>query len=367
MRGDVMALSARSVLGWSALLLALALGAGAGLLLDSRREGTVLLAAQPPRPLDWYADMPPLRHRLELALNTAGADDWRGRYGHGAGGYVWYELLLVPEQGFLFHEHTDAGLSGKALGRATWQDGQIRLHTEFSAQLDAAAEPYRPATAYLPVRWGERRYLIETTRLAEFVRAVNFGVEPRYGYGDSYFWLRRGDHEKVAGGRPELPAEVLALLRETSITVKVTAVEFIENSYDARRRERQARYRLRLSGGAAQGLLAGMPLQRLNDDFFEGADVATVETVQPQTSTALLQTIVPDSHFWVPPPPPPPGATARADAGLAHMDHPNRTELHAPMVGQRYRSGGADVAADCAGTPRVLGSLCRPHIDRGLD
>jgi hypothetical protein len=71
----------------------------------------------------------------------------------------------------------------------------------------------------LPVRWGERLYLVDDGELLRFCNAVNAGIEPRGGKDDpdyspflrgayfGTFYLRDGDEKKKASGEPQLPEE----------------------------------------------------------------------------------------------------------------------------------------------------------------
>jgi hypothetical protein len=54
-----------------------------------------------------------------------------------------------------------------------------------------------------PVRWGERRYLVEPERLEEFLRQARSGVEPRASiYGG--FLMRDGDEQLPVDGDPRI-------------------------------------------------------------------------------------------------------------------------------------------------------------------
>jgi hypothetical protein len=53
----------------------------------------------------------------------------------------------------------------------------------------------------LPLRWGDRLYLIRSGEVEAFCQSISAGREPRkVANGDQF--LRRGDHAKRADGRP---------------------------------------------------------------------------------------------------------------------------------------------------------------------
>ena len=75
----------------------------------------------------------------------------------------------------------------------------------------------------LPVKWGERQYLIRPDEIAEFCSAVNLGSEPRES-SRGEFLLRDEDWKKPVKGRPELPAEFQKHLFTKPPAGKVTEV-----------------------------------------------------------------------------------------------------------------------------------------------
>jgi len=79
-------------------------------------------------------------------------------------------------------------------------------------------------TRLLPVRWGQRRYLLRTDEVSirEFCNSVNLGEEPRRHFGIPY--LRRGGESLPAPGLPALPVKWRAYLLQTPVTCRVTSV-----------------------------------------------------------------------------------------------------------------------------------------------
>jgi hypothetical protein len=64
----------------------------------------------------------------------------------------------------------------------------------------------------VPVRWGERLYLVSSEEMQAFCLAVTEGIEPRRNsFGD--YLLRNGDWDRPAPGQPELPSEYAKFMR----------------------------------------------------------------------------------------------------------------------------------------------------------
>ncbi|HEV8138393.1 MAG TPA: hypothetical protein VGP81_01355 [Pyrinomonadaceae bacterium] len=82
----------------------------------------------------------------------------------------------------------------------------------------------------MPVTWGDRVYLIDKASLPEFCNAINFGLEPRKELGTDWylgsFYLRNGDEQKTAAGRPSLSQELMELLLETAVEARIINIEY---------------------------------------------------------------------------------------------------------------------------------------------
>lgn len=87
------------------------------------------------------------------------------------------------------------------------------------------------------VKWGDRTYLISETDLASFTAAINLGVEPGKEelsltyYGD--FFLREGDEEKNAAGKPSLPSKYQYLLLNEPINAMIVSIQAVDNEKES--------------------------------------------------------------------------------------------------------------------------------------
>jgi hypothetical protein len=146
-----------------------------------------------------------LRSVIEQDIKGLRGHPWAGRYYFGDGLGANVSLWLAPKAGFLYQWHGCLGLYDRNYGGAVEEpNGTIRL----SFELDGS----RIAGEYIPVRWGERRYLVTKDEMEGFCEDVNSGREPRSGMHGSVF-LRRGDEERRVDGLPSVPAEYRGLLK----------------------------------------------------------------------------------------------------------------------------------------------------------
>ena len=76
----------------------------------------------------------------------------------------------------------------------------------------------------VPIKWGQRAYLIFEEQMIEFCNDVNDGTEPRK---DEWNWnapLRVDDWKKPAGGLPPVPAPWDAMILKAPIHGQITKI-----------------------------------------------------------------------------------------------------------------------------------------------
>jgi hypothetical protein len=143
---------------------------------------------------------------------------WAGNYykGDGLGSNV--TLDIGPENGFVFQEHGCVGVYDRNMGSISESDGMLKLGFAFSRSKRSVV----PAEL-IPVRWGERAYLISPDEMPKFCDSVNRGREPRNDvHGE--FLLRRGDENKRVNAFPGVPPEFRKLLLKHRIDGDIITV-----------------------------------------------------------------------------------------------------------------------------------------------
>jgi hypothetical protein len=127
------------------------------------------------------------------------------------------------------------------LGRCSIADGVLRLVPEGPF----ASDMRLMKNDFVPVRWGNRRYLIPEKDRLVFCSAVNQGAMPRF-MRSGPFSLDDPDFRKPPPGLPEVPAEWAPSLLQKPVTAAIT--ELLPNKVAI------------LSVGAKVGLKSGMEL-----------------------------------------------------------------------------------------------------------
>jgi hypothetical protein len=142
---------------------------------------------------------------------VAGVDLSRvaGDYYQGNGRRNWF-LSVLPDGRYSFVSKGCVGILLREPGHATEVDGHIVLTPE-------KANDSKYPRKWLPIRWGERTYLLWPDELPRFCEAILDGSEPRNElHGNNYL-----NNLGRADGLPELPEEWLAKMRARLTTGKI--------------------------------------------------------------------------------------------------------------------------------------------------
>ena len=196
--------------------------------------------------------------RVAEELEGGSAPAWAGKYQRGDGLGVNVNVSLAPKGGFVFTWYGCLGRYDANYGAVTEKDGDLAF--DFELPNSPASGP-GIASAFVPVRWGDRQYLIALDQAREFANAVNSGREPCKQFCTE-FLLREGDELVDATGRPEMPKDwaryLLAKPIEAAfVQVLETSVEpdthgSPDNPYAWRRTK------IRIAAGRQQGVWEGM-------------------------------------------------------------------------------------------------------------
>jgi hypothetical protein len=224
--------------------------------------------------------------------------DWAGDYYFGDGLGVNVSLVLAPGNGFVFTRQGCVGLYDINYGDVTFTNGALRLLFKYPNR-KKGFEWIAPVL--LPVRWGQRHYLIAVDKIVDFTNAINAGTEPNslFGFGGQSwsFLLRRGDEDKTVSGQPNLPKEFLSYILAEPITARISSVDQprVENS----RRITQ----VNIDVGTAEGLKEGMELyvHRPSGIFAS----AVVTNVSEHSAKAVIEQLEPTDPQLTDPPPAP--------------------------------------------------------------
>ena len=204
---------------------------------------------------------------------------WAGSYFHGDGEGMNVTLVLAPKAGAATWWRGCLGLYGAEHG-----DVLPRADGTLEIGLPPGDEFLRFPGELRPVRWGERRYLVEPSEFIDFVNEMHAGWEPR---DDRFgrFLLAEGDEARPASGLPDLPPEFLRLVRSEPLNVHVLAVERVpepepvatsppaDPTLDAAPLFCQQHYRLTLDRGTESGLVPGIRLDCDDTCGYESAHV----------------------------------------------------------------------------------------------
>jgi len=125
--------------------------------------------------------------------------EFAGKYYKGDGLGLNLSLTMQPSGQFSLVLSGCMGVYEQDAGTIELRDGIFILHTQ-------AVGTGFDKQQLLPIRWGERHYLIDVDRILTFCNDVNRGSEPRNGPHGSNL-LRDGDCSLPVTGLPDVPQQ----------------------------------------------------------------------------------------------------------------------------------------------------------------
>ena len=219
------------------------------------------------------ANLEARKKAIQQELETLKVDSWAGSYYYGDGLGVNVELSLAPKSGFTFTWNGCLGLYDMNYGDVEESDGKLRLALE----LPNEHKPFQGiAPEFLPVRWGDRHYLIPSNEVVGFANAIDAGLEPREGV-QGLFLLRRDDVSKSAKGSPNLPVEYSGYLLKNPIDAEISS---IKSSYA---KDSGRLTTVLLNAGASKGVKKGMEFYlHAPSGLYESATVTGVNNTSSE-------------------------------------------------------------------------------------
>jgi hypothetical protein len=204
--------------------------------------------------------------------------DWAGEYYYGDGLGVNVSLALAPESGFVFRWDGCLGLYDLNYGGVVFTNGVVKLLFRYPNDRKGLQVI---APELLPVRWGERHYLIPADSVVKFTNAINAGTEPSPWGHSGEFLLERGDEKKKIDGQPNLPDKYLSYILTEPIKTRISSVD--ETHVQKSRRITS----ITLDAGSANGLRQGMELYVQRPSNLYGS--ALVTSVSGHSAQAVIE------------------------------------------------------------------------------
>jgi hypothetical protein len=225
---------------------------------------------------------------FEAEMATRALPDWAGHYYSGDGLGKNIVIRIAPQGGFIFTWHGCLGLYDVNYGAVARRGDRLVMTFELPNDPHNFGVPRE----LVPVRWGERNYLLTDEDLKPFVNAVNSGQEPQNHCVPrcGYFLLRNGDDARPVSGQPELPAEYRRLLLDRPITGRVLRVLDEETEFDAAQSYGRRTIRVEIDLGSEDGVWKGMELYEGATPYI-GSGFEVVET-QGRRSVAIKREVV---------------------------------------------------------------------------
>ncbi|MCY2989929.1 MAG: hypothetical protein NTY19_18965 [Planctomycetota bacterium] len=212
---------------------------------------------------------------------------WPGQYYAGDGIGFNLRLAIAPKAGVVYWCDSDlGGLYELNYGSFREKDGYIHLTFDKKGVKDTgSAEGLHPVL--VPIRWGDRRYLIPENEMIDFCNHINSGSQ---NVSRAARFLRHvDDRDKKTAGIPKVPPRYQTYLLKEPVDAEVT---WIGKTVILERKDRwpPGKHRVtkvRLNRGKGDGLLPGMELFHPKFPDLRVLDV-TASTCHAETSECLL-------------------------------------------------------------------------------
>ncbi len=213
---------------------------------------------------------------IEREAAALGPDHWAGTYYYRDGLGVNVHVSIAPEAGFAFEWHGCLGLYDRNYGAVKAHGHELRPQFEFPNSREGFQGLH---DSFVPVRWGDRQYLVAVKEMAELCNAANQGnTEP-------YLLLKEVTEDAKVFGKPEVPEEYSGYLVDPPIQANVTLVGEPERVHMY-----EDRYTvdtpLTLDVGEKDGVLVDMEFTLVNSGV---AIHATVTAVQHDSCEAVVR------------------------------------------------------------------------------
>lgn len=126
-----------------------------------------------------------------------------GEYSYGNGLDLNCTLEISPDGRFLYKQCSFEAVLDQASGEVALEGGRLILKPEKPHD----SWPRGTSQILIPVSWDQRLYLIPQNDIAGFSNQVNRGLEPVSRGSMGSYYLREGDWDRPATGKPDLPKE----------------------------------------------------------------------------------------------------------------------------------------------------------------
>lgn len=217
-----------------------------------------------------------IRRAVELEAAALGADHWAGSYYFGDGMGVNSYVSIAPNSGFAFEWHGCLGTYDRNYGTVELVDGELRLQFEFPNSREGFEGLHE---SFVPIRWGDRQYLVAVEEMVELCNAVN------QGEGRLFMLLKETEEPLKVFGKPNIPEQYRAYLPDPPLQATVTHVgeSKLVPFYDDRF-HRDTHITLNVT--QADGARVGMEFTRLNVGV---AECATITSVGQDSCEAVVR------------------------------------------------------------------------------
>jgi len=189
---------------------------------------------------------------IKAELDGGTAADWAGEYYLGDGMSANVAIVMAPDHGFASIWMGCAGVYGRSFGSVTQQGDRLLLNHEVPNQPGVFGNF---PNVLVPVRHGERLYLVGEEQAVQFVNAVDKGSDPCEDSCPEVFLRLNASYQ--TSGIPDVPS--LTHMNQLELALFARVIRVIEpdlGAVDGAFRWRKAK--IELDAGQDDGVFEGL-------------------------------------------------------------------------------------------------------------
>lgn len=192
-----------------------------------------------------------------------------GEYSYGNGFNLNCRLQISGDGQFVYQRCDCEEVVEQVAGVVSLgEDGHLRLNpVQARGKAGGMKDP-----VLVPVSWGQRLYLVPQKDMVGFLNQINRGAEPVQKGNVGQYFLREGDWDRPADGKPDLPPDLKQRILEKPLMGGVTG--------------KDPRDRWVMNLGQNHGVYDGMELSAWAPD---GSNFVTVKVTQTGVDSSAIK------------------------------------------------------------------------------
>jgi len=170
-----------------------------------------------------YEEVSAKEEAIQKELHSLKNHPWAGEY-HVSDALTGKTIFVAPKAGFSFLWNCCMGPCDINYGAVDFEGGRVVTKSILPNRRDSFQGV---DSAFYPILWGDRHYLIAEDEMLDFCNSINAGFEPADGNGffGSHFLIKTGDEKKPTSGPPPIPEQYREYVLAKPINAQIVSID----------------------------------------------------------------------------------------------------------------------------------------------